>query len=268
MPHASGAARVLSRERLIVLACLSLVCLLCWAWLLREAGRMAAGAMASMPDMAGPGPEAGTWAYFAAASAMWFLMMVAMMLPSAAPMILLYARVAAKARRDGGALAPSFVFAGVYAALWGAFSLAAAGLQSALVGAHVLYAGTLALRPPLAAAGLLFAAGLYQLTPLKQACLDLCRAPLSLLMRWWRPDWAGAARLGLAHGLFCIGCCWALMALLFVGGVMNLAWVAGLAVLVGLEKLAPFGPLTARVGGGLAIAAAAVLAGLSLAGGR
>jgi len=102
---------------------------------------------------------------------------------------------------------------------------------------------------------LLVLAGLYQLTPLKRACLDQCRSPLSFVTRLWRPGWRGAVRLGLAHGAYCIGCCWLLMALLFVGGVMNLAWVAVLAVLVLIEKVAPIGVRGAQAIGIVAIAA-------------
>ena len=153
---------------------------------------MAEGTMASMPGMPMPGPPAGTLAYFTAASLMWLLMMTAMMLPSASPMILLYARVTGRMRADGASLAPTFVFAGVYLALWSLFAMAAGGLQAALVHWGVLHAGLLSLRAQAAAGILLLLAGAYQFTSAKQACLDRCRAPLSLLVNWWRPGWASS----------------------------------------------------------------------------
>ena len=186
---------------------------------------------------------------------MWALMMVAMMLPSAAPMILTYSRMAGEARRKGGALIPGLLFAGLYLAIWIAFSLLAATAQSLLAQAGVISAARLAIGDARLAGALLIAAGLYQVTPLKRACLARCRAPAAFLMREWRPGWSGAFRLGLLHGLYCLGCCWLLMALLFVGGVMNLAWVALIAVLVLAEKVLPIGERAALAIGGLAIAA-------------
>ena len=208
-------------------------------------------------DMPGMAPAPWT-ADLSAAWLMWLLMMVAMMLPSAAPMILVYARLARTADAQGGVVAPTLAFAGVYMATWATFSLIAAGAQLALAHSGLVTQGALAIGDGRIAGGLLIAAGLYQLTPLKRACLSQCRSPLSFLMRLWRPGWTSALRLGLTHGLFCIGCCGLLMALLFVGGVMNLAWVAALAVIVLFEKVAPIGDK-----GATAIGAMAILAGLA-----
>ena len=210
-----------------------------------------------MPGMAAMAPASWT-ADLSAAWLMWLLMMVAMMLPSAAPMILVYARLARTADAQGGVVAPTLAFAGVYMATWATFSLIAAGAQLALAHSGLVTQGALAIGDGRIAGGLLIAAGLYQLTPLKRACLSQCRSPLSFLMRLWRPGWTSALRLGLTHGLFCIGCCGLLMALLFVGGVMNLAWVAALAVIVLFEKVAPIGDK-----GATAIGAMAILAGLA-----
>ncbi len=198
-------------------------------------------------------------AYLLSAFVMWALMMVAMMLPSAAPMILFYARFA---RRSGmrGAAAATAVFVLSYIAIWTLFSALAALLQAALVAAGAASAMELALGDRRVAGLLLGLAGLYQLTPLKRSCLASCRSPLDFLMRQWRPGPAGALRLGLAHGLFCLGCCWALMALLFVGGVMNLAWIAALAVVVMAEKLAP-----ARLRLRQVLGIVLILAGIALA---
>ena len=236
-PAAAAAARArlasrrLSAADLAVLACLAAAAGLAWLWLAWPAPPMAmegAGAMR---------PQVWSAAYLAPAFLMWLLMMAAMMLPSAAPMILLHARVARQP--GGGGAAASFVFAVVYVGVWAAFSAAAALAQALLIAAGAVSAMTLAIGPRAAAAALLLLAALYQLAPLKRACLDRCRSPLSFVVRLWRPGLAGAVRLGLAHGAYCLGCCWALMLLLFVGGVMNLAWIVALAAVVLLEKTAP-----------------------------
>ena len=240
--------RLLSRPTLIVAASLAAAAGLAWLWLLRTA---APGDSMAMPTAVAPWSAA----YLLAAFAMWGLMMVAMMLPSAAPMILFYARFArcSGMRRAAGATA---LFVSAYLAIWALFSLAAALLQAVLVDAGVASAMELALGDRRVAGLLLALAGLYQLTPLKRACLASCRSPLDFLMRLWRPGPAGAVRLGLAHGVYCLGCCWVLMLLLFVGGVMNLAWIAGLALLVMAEKLAPARwPVSSLVGAVLILAA-------------
>jgi predicted metal-binding membrane protein len=214
--------------------------------------------MAGMAGMAMAPPKAGL-AYFGGAFVMWLLMMVAMMLPSATPMILTYARFARGVREQGKVLAPTALFAGVYLAVWAGFSLAAAGLQTVLVQSGAVSAASLALGEPRIAGALLIAAGLYQLTPLKRVCLENCRSPLSFLVRLWRPTWAGTVRLGLLHGLYCLGCCWLIMALLFVGGVMSLAWVAVLAVIVLIEKVAPGGRQIGTIAAGVAMFVGAAL---------
>lgn len=255
--------RALARDGWIVGACLALIAGSAWLWLWRQWVAMSGGAEAalSMPDMAMGGAMGASAVdiglYLLSAFVMWLLMMTAMMLPSAAPMILLYGRLARGARAQGAALAPTAVFAGVYLAVWAAFSLAAALAQWLLIRSGAVSELTLALGDRRVGGALLIAAGLYQATPLKRACLESCRSPLSFLMRMWRPSWAGAARLGLAHGLHCLGCCAVLMALLFVFGVMNLAWVAALAIFTLIEKALPFGQ---RIG--LAAGAVAVVAGM------
>ena len=216
-----------------------------------------------MPDMdmggamslstADPGP------YLVSAFIMWLLMMIAMMLPSAAPMILLYGKLARGARAQGAALASTTIFALVYLATWAAFSLVAAVAQWLLIRTGFVSEMTLAFGNWRIGGALMIAAGLYQLTPLKRACLEACRSPLSFLMRLWRPSWIGAARIGLAHGLYCLGCCALLMALLFVFGVMNLAWVAALSLFVLIEKALPFGSRIGRWSGIAAVGVGAAL---------
>jgi len=248
--------RLLSRPVLVASAAIVGAAALAWAWLVTW--QMPAGEpMVGMPGMV-VSPDPWSAAYLLATFAMWALMMVAMMLPSAAPMILLHARIdrgtPAQRARDSG------LFVLAYLAVWTAFSALAAAAQAALVDAGAAASASLALGDRALAAGLLLAAALWQLSPGKAACLAQCQSPLRFVMRYWRPGPAGAVRLGLVHGLFCLGCCWSLMLLLFVGGVMNLAWVALLAAAVFAEKLAP--PqwrLSRWLAAALAAGAAAVL---------
>jgi len=173
---------------------------------------------------------------------MWSIMMAAMMLPSALPMILTFVRLAA--RSGERARSPSFVAA--YLAVWFAFSAGATVAQwlfQAMDWVNPMIVST----SPLLTGVLLLVAGLYQFSPLKHACLSHCRTPMGFLLGEWRPGPFGALKMGLRHGLFCLGCCWALMALLFVGGVMNLAWIAALSIAVALEKLLPRGERVAAL---------------------
>jgi predicted metal-binding membrane protein len=184
--------------------------------------------------------------------AMWWIMMVAMMTPSAAPTILLYARVYRHAVAQGqvqGRLAQIGMFAAGYLLAWLAFSIAAACLHWALQRAGLISAMMMGTQSRWLSGTVLIAAGLYQLSPLKDICLTHCRAPAAFLSRHWRPNAGGALRLGALHGGYCVGCCGMLMALLFVGGVMNLAWIAALALLVLLEKLLSKGKWIGRCSG-------------------
>ncbi|MES3003666.1 MAG: DUF2182 domain-containing protein [Pseudomonadota bacterium] len=173
---------------------------------------------------------------------MWCVMMVAMMLPSALPMILTFVQVA---QRNGEA-ARAHAFVAAYVLVWLGFGAACTAGQWALQRFDALDA--MALRSSAAATvWLLLVAGLYQFSPLKRVCLASCRTPFAFLLGEWRPGTGGAFRMGLRHGLLCLGCCWALMALLFAGGAMNVPWVAALAVAVAIEKLAPGGERIAGV---------------------
>ena len=202
---------------------------LSWLFVLRGAG---------MPDMSMPAMRPP----FAALALMWWVMMAAMMLPSAAPAVLLYARVREMRSRDAD-IAQSWVFLTGYLAIWLLFSLAAAALQQQVAGPPM------AVQSRVLQAIVLIAAGLYQLSPLKAACLGECRAPAQFLSRHWRPGATGAVRLGVMHGAYCVGCCWLLMALLFVGGVMNVAWIVALTLIVAAEKLLPGGAWIGRAAG-------------------
>jgi predicted metal-binding membrane protein len=192
---------------------------------------------------------------FALLFVMWAVMMAGMMLPSAAPGILLYGTLVRKNAERGSALPAVWVFVAGYLLAWTAFSAAAALLQAALKHFELLNAMMTSSSRTLSAA-LLAAAGLYQLTPLKNRCLSKCREPLAFFMMHWRSGTAGALRMGLGHGAYCVGCCALLMLILFAVGVMNLAWVAALAAFVLVEKLLPAGRLTARLGGVILLALA------------
>jgi len=185
-------------------------------------------------------PMAWTPGYAVLMFFMWWVMMMAMMLPSASPMILLFARFNRSQREKGAPYVPTAIFALGYLLMWAAFSLVAVAAQWGLERSGLL-SSMMASTSVILGAVLLLAAGVYQLTPLKYACLKHCRSPLFFISHHWRPgDW-GALRMGVEHGAFCTGCCWFLMALLFYGGVMNLFWIIGLALIVLVEKVAPAG---------------------------
>lgn len=244
---------ILRRDRAVIAAALGALALLCWAYL----AWLAAAPAHSMAAMA---PGIGHWsaADFLVMLLMWWVMMVGMMIPAAAPMILIYARVARQARERGTPFAPAAWFALGYFLAWLGFALAATALQWGLESALLLSAMTASVVPRLGGA-LLIAAGLYQWTPLKDACLAYCQSPMRFIQRYgFRGERGAAVRLGLRHGAYCIGCCWALMILLFVGGVMNLLWIAAIAALVLAEKLIT-ARLIQRVSGIAMIAAGAAL---------
>lgn len=203
-------------------------------------------------------PGGGAWSpgFALATVLMWWLMMVAMMVPGAVPAVLLYAALTSGARPPGG---PALALLSGYLLAWMGFSLVATFLQWALVSASQLSPMFLSLtsRPP--AAALLLLAGLYQFTPLKARCLGACNAPAALLVAHRPRGRWGSLRAGLRLGRYCMGCCWALMLLLFVGGAMNLYWIVGLALIVAAEKLLPMGLVFARALGLALIAAGAAL---------
>ena len=196
---------------------------------------------------------------FALVVAMWWVMMIAMMVPSAAPTVLLYAQVHRRTV-DPGVNPPIGAFLWGYVLCWLIFSIAAAAAQLWLERSGLASPMTMTLHSRVASGGLLVAAGTYQLSPLKDACLGQCRSPANFLARHYRPGASGAFRMGVRHGIYCVGCCWPLMLLLFVGGVMNIAWIAALALIVAGEKLLPYGQWIAR-----AIGVALIAGGLTLA---
>ena len=268
---------MIARDRAVTLGGLTVLCVLAWLYIVMGAGLgMSAREMtrlalfphqqvAAMASMAGGGMDAmSTAAKPVAASvlvglvlpiAMWWVMMIAMMAPSAAPTILLYARVYRHSMAQGQVpdkLAPSGAFAAGYLFIWLGFSIMAAMLHWTMESSGII--SEMGSRSQWLSAGVLIAAGAYQLSPAKSACLSHCRSPAEFLSRHWRPHALGALRLGAMHGSFCVGCCWMLMALLFVGGAMNLVWIAALSILVLVEKLLPPGQWVGRGAGLILIA--------------
>ena len=234
--NAPALNRALGRDRRIVIGGLLAAIALSWGYLLTGAG---------MPM---PAPAAWTPTYFALMLVMWWLMMAAMMLPSAAPTILLFAALSRKSVERGNPAVSAGIFAAAYVIVWGGFGLLATFAQLQLDGLALLSPTMKSASVPLGSA-LLIAAGVYQMTPLKYACLRHCRTPIDFFARRWRRGAKGALLMGLEHGGFCLGCCWVMMGLLFYAGVMNLLWVAGLALYVLLEKLAPAGQGISRFAG-------------------
>jgi predicted metal-binding membrane protein len=226
----------LRRDRVVVSSALLAVVVLAWAYLLIGAGF----GVHEMDGMLMAQHASWTPAYVAVVLLMWTVMMAAMMLPSAAPMILLFGTIARKRQSAGETSTDAGMFSLGYVAVWFGFSIIAVALQFGLDQAAVLSPMMHTTNKAVAGA-VLIGAGLYQWSPLKQACLRRCRSPLDFLMAEWREGHRGAFIMGLRHGAYCLGCCWVLMLLLFVGGIMSIAWIAGMAMFVLVEKLAPAG---------------------------
>ncbi len=242
---------VLRRDRWIVNVALLAVILGAWGWLLAGAGmdmdawEMTRHSLMAMPA-APPPPVTLSWALLM--FSMWWIMMIAMMLPSAAPTILLASALNRRSTADQAPYGPSAAFTAGYLLAWAGFSLVAVAAQAGLRQAGWLN-GMLVSVSPFLSGLLLMVAGAWQFTPWKQACLRHCRSPVEFLTRHRRAGVRGALLMGLRHGAWCLGCCWFLMVLLFVGGVMNLFWIVGLAVYVWLEKQVVAGVALSRVMG-------------------
>ena len=235
MQSGSVLESVLRRDRMVVAVGIAAIAALAWAYLVYLAlGMEEMGAGMAMAQM-----RSWTAADFALMFLMWSVMMVGMMPPTAAPMILMFANINRQRRDSQAPYVPTGLFLSSYLLVWTAFAAAATianwglhanGLLTSMVGESASgYVG----------GSLLLAAGLFQLSPMKSVCLNHCRSPVSFIMNDWREGHWGAFVMGLRHGAYCLGCCWALMGLLFVLGVMNLLWIAALAAFVLLEKAAP-----------------------------
>jgi predicted metal-binding membrane protein len=245
---------LIKRDRMVVLGGLILVIILAWAYILAGAGMNMDAAMA-VPDSMNMMASSAGWTpgYSALMFTMWWVMMMAMMLPSAAPMILLFATVNRGAAKTHSRSVPTFVFAAGYVMIWGFFSLVATFIQWALA-SSLLLDNMMQSNSHLLSGAILISAGAYQFLPVKDACLRNCQTPMQFVMGHWSPGQTGALKMGVLHGTFCLGCCWFLMALLFFGGVMNLIWIGGLALYVLFEKLAPPELFISKIAGGVLFA--------------
>jgi predicted metal-binding membrane protein len=229
----------LASQRVIIALCLLLLATVSCAWLYEHALQMRTLGVV----------QPRFWNYVPGNSLMWFMITLAMMLPAITPTIFLYARFALA---SANAARSTLIILAAYLLVWGVFSVIAACAQFLLVRFGAASQVNVALGNGSIMGLLLILAGVYQFSKLKSVCLESCRTPLPFVMRKWKPGWRGAVNIGLHHGLHCIGCCWLLMALLFVGGVLNLTWVVALAILVLIENTAPYGN---RVGQGAGVVA-------------
>ena len=252
VPPPSILESVLKRDKYVIAAALLALTLLAWAYLVylaRGMTGMDVAAVEGMSGMAGPGMAASMGPVdLLLLFLMWAVMMVGMMAPSATPMILAFANINRRRRLSGSPYVPTGIFLTGYLLVWAGFSLAASLTQWGLESVALL-TPMMASASPILGGGLLLAAGAFQLSPLKEVCLRRCRTPMSFIVNDWREGTRGALLMGLHHGGYCLGCCWALMALLFLLGVMNLLWIAALAGLVLLEKVAPGGAWIGRITG-------------------
>ncbi len=259
--NTTAAEALLLRDRWITITGVVVLTLLAWWYVLAGAGT--GMSIWDMTTWQFPPPEAALMAmqwsatYWLVMVLMWWVMMIAMMTPSATPLVLLYARATRHAQAKGqlaAGVVPTGVFLGGYLVAWLAFSIVATSAQWGLEKLGLVHGMLMWSVDRTFTGALLTIVGLYQLTPLKAACLTHCRSPTQYLSQHWRAGSWGAFVMGLEHGAYCLGCCWFLMALLFAGGIMNLVWIAGLAIFVLIEKVAPWGNWVAQ-GAGVAMIA-------------
>ena len=248
MPAAAGPSpldKAVRRDRMVVVAGLAALTVLAWLYIIQLSRMMSPHPVMAMPMLADMAvPELG---YLIP---MWIVMMVAMMVPSASPTILLFANVARARKARGIPTASAGVFTVGYLVVWTVYATVAATLQSELHH-RALLSSNMASASPWLGGGLLIVAGIYQWLPIKGTCLSHCRSRFGIFSHQWREGTGGALIMGMRHGSYCVGCCWALMTLLFVAGVMNLLWVAAIAILVLAEKLGPGGRPLGRLTGAL-----------------
>ena len=266
-PASTSLEGLLRRDKLVTCAAILLLIILASSYTIFGVGmsmsaiEMTPGlgqstiAMPTMENMKKMMMEPASWSisYGLLVFLMWWLMMVAMMLPSAAPMILLYTALIRRAQKTKNIITEVTLFISGYLLAWAAFSLFAAALQSQLEVRGWMSPMMMETTNIYLAAGILIAAGIYQLTPLKTVCLEKCRQPASFLAGY-KNTWVNSPlRIGLVHGFYCVGCCWFLMGLLFFGGIMNLYWIVGLIIFVAIEKLHEKGVIFGKVLGGGAV---------------
>ena len=254
MTGLSALEYLLRRDRVIVAVGLAAVVALAWAYLATGAGMDMSMADMSMDDM----PMTWSPSYAVLLFVMWWVMMIAMMVPSAAPAVLLFATIRRKQEASAHPPVDAWVFLSGYLLVWAGFSLLAVMGQWGLERAGLLSMGMMSTSAVFGGV-ILLAAGVYQFTPVKNTCLRYCQSPVLFLSRYWQPGTWGALLMGLRHGGYCLGCCWFLMALLFVSGVMNLIWIAGIALYVASEKLLPLGRGLSRASGAALIISGAIV---------
>ena len=262
MQRAGTLESIIKRDRLVIAASLLIIAGLAWAYTVNLARSTEDGGSMAM-SMGMANTMAWTAADFWAQFAMWSVMMFAMMIPSAAPMIMVFATVNRRRKEQADPYVPTFVFLLGYLILWATFSAAAATAQWGLHQAALLSSMMGSSTSAILGGSILLAAGIFQWTPLKYTCLKNCRSPLGFLMNDWRDGYGGALVMGIRHGTFCVACCWVLMALLFVTGIMNLLWVAVIAGFILLEKVVPKGQFVGWAAGLVLVG----LAGWTYAGG-
>jgi len=268
------ATSALGRARRNLLISLFVLASAAWAFTVHESlhmgapvgdaltGSMSMEGMEGMEGMTMSGMSAAGWSVGAALVfvAVWTVMMAAMMLPAAAPMILTFS--SAQARRNHGAAVPTWIFIAGYLFVWSAVGVVIYGLvQVGADASSYLGSGDRAIWGPLVLGVTLLGAGLYQFTPLKRICLRHCRSPMAFVALHWRDGWIGAVRMGIWHGVFCLGCCWALFAILVVAGIMSLAWMLVLTLVVFAEKVFPHGQRASAPIGAVLIVLGVVVAG-------
>ncbi|MEX1058191.1 MAG: DUF2182 domain-containing protein [Natronospirillum sp.] len=249
-------ARTYRHDRWLIIAGMMVVTLVAWSYLFEAANSMLPHSMAMPMDM--PATPAWDGGLLVGSGVMWSIMMIAMMLPGATPMVLGYTRVQHQRRTPEQAVRLTGLFIAGYLMVWILFSLMAAVAQWTLYGLGMM-SSAMGQTDPLLASAFLIGAGVFQWSNLKDACLTQCRSPLDFLLNEWREGARGALVMGLHHGLFCIGCCWMLMLLMFVGGVMNLLWMAAITLYVLAEKLLPRMRELSRLTGGILVISGVVL---------
>ena len=255
MDSADSLERALRHDRVITVVALAGIAAVAWAYMIYEARAMAETGVCACAGMVMSGPDMQPWSVAAILPLflMWAEMMVAMMIPSAAPVTLIFARVNRERRKQERPFVPAGLFLSGYLIAWTLFSLGAALLQWVLHGAALL-SPMMVSSSSLLSGIILIATGIFQWTPLKRACLSHCRSPLAFLLTDWHEGRLGAVKMGFKHGVYCTGCCWLLMLILFVAGVMNMWWVAAITALVVLEKLVPRGHWIASAAGVFCVA--------------
>ena len=257
--------RIVRKDKAIVILALGLIFVLAGVYTVTGVGmNMSALEMTRMANLTGSSMMMGmqpqwTPVYFLLIVFMWWIMMVAMMTPSAAPTLLLYTTLKRQGSASVNASRLSFEFLAGYLLIWGGFSVVAAFLQWALSGVGLVSGSMMTISSNTFAGIVLVIAGIYQLSSVKTACLKHCRSPVQFLVENNRSGKFGALTMGAHHGFYCLGCCWAVMALLFVGGIMNLYWIAGLAVFVIAEKTIRLGELLAKITGAILILAGGLI---------